>query len=199
MKLSKASVISRSCRERERLGNSQPLGPLAIGINTKYNPKIQNISLINCCLGGEELTKCSLVLGSETFFWPWDVIVMGTWQSLRDSLSVKRSLSLVIWLSLQLYQKVGGSQDFTINISVLGEELFHPNCPVQSVRASSSTSRTSRQSLGTAVWGRKLVVWRRLRCDQWVLVSDWMRNFPSEIGRRLSPREEAGWGGSRQS
>ena len=166
-----------------RLGNSQPLGPLGIGINTKYNPKIQNISLIIYCLGGEELTKCSLVLGSETFFWPWDVIVMGTWQSLRDSLSVKRSLSLVIWLSLQLYQKVGGSQDFTINISVLGEELFHLNCPVG---ASSSTSRTSQQSLGTAAWGRKLVVWRRLR-DRGVM------RAPGPQSARQRPNSAQDW------
>ena len=184
-----------------RLGNSQPLGPLGIGINTKYNPKIQNISLIIYCLGGEELTKCSLVLGSETFFWPWDVIVMGTWQSLRDSLSVKRSLSLVIWLSLQLYQKATGSQQFTINISVLGEELFllllfssqlsRPLSPSQF-----STSRTWQPSLGTAALGRKSVRWRRLRCDQWLLVADWMMNFPSEIGRRLSRRGEGEWGDS---
>ena len=166
--------------------------------HTRYKYKIHhsNVSLVsplNSWQGRERLTKCSLVLESETFFWPWDVIVMGTWQSLRDSLSVKRSLSLVIWLSLQLYQKVGGSQDFTINISVLGEELFHLNCPVG---ASSSTSRTLQQSLGTAAWGRKLVVWRRLRCDQWVSESDWMRNFPSEIGRRLSRRGEGEWGDS---
>ena len=150
-----------SSADRERLGsNSRPLGPLGINTTKQTIQKSKTFpSLVNCCLGGEELTNCSLVLGSETFFWPWDVIVMGTWQSLRDSLSVKRSLSLVIWLSLQLYQILGGSQDFTINISVLGVALFHPNCPV-------STSRTWQQSLGTAVWGRKLVVWRRLRCDQ---------------------------------
>ena len=162
--------------------------------HTRYKYKIHhsNVSLVsplNSWQGRERLTKCSLVLESETFFWPWDVIVMGTWQSLRDSLSVKRSLSLVIWLSLQLYQRVGGSQDFTINISVLGVALFHPNCPV-------STSRTWQQSLGTAVWGRKLVVWRRLRCDQWVLVADWRMNFPSEIGRRLSLQGEGEWGDS---
>ena len=92
-------------------------------INTIYN--IPNISSSLTFLPGKgRLDRCSLVLESETFFWPWDVIVMGTWQSLRDSLSVKRSLSLVIWLSLQLYQKVGGSQGFTINISGLGAELF---------------------------------------------------------------------------
>ena len=174
--------------------------------HTRYKYKIHhsNVSLVsplNSWQGRERLTKCSLVLESETFFWPWDVIVMGTWQSLRDSLSVKRSLSLVIWLSLQLYQKAAGSQQFTINISVLGEELFllllfssqlsRPLSPSQF-----STSRTWQPSLGTAALGRKSVRWRRLRCDQWLLVADWMMNFPSEMGRRLSRRGEGEWGDS---
>ena len=60
----------------------------------------------------------------------WDIFLAlrcychGNLAGQTDSLSVKRSLSLVIWLSLQLYQKVGGSQGFTINISGLGAELF---------------------------------------------------------------------------